>query len=890
MLFLIDGSNQMYRAYHAIRGLTRSDGKSTNATYGFITMLRKLLADHQPQYIAASFDLRGQTFRSQMSADYKANRAPMPGDLAEQVPWVHEACEALGVPIFTAEGYEADDVIGTLATKAAAHGMPVAIVTGDKDFFQLVHDGIRVYNPKDEGTWYDAAGVKERWGVEPSQVCDVLALMGDSIDNVKGVPGIGEKGATELINTYGSLESLLAHAAEIKQKRYREGLIAYADQARQSRQLVTIHTDLDIPFAFDTFKFKGADRDRCYALFSKLEFRTLVPEYAPSAASVTKDYALIESPDELKALAEELKTAGRFSMKVITDGTAPVRATLVGIAITTAGAKARYVPLGHEGFGSGVSISKVDALKILAPVLTDPAIEKIGHDLKADLIVLGRHGVDVVNPKGFDTMIASYLIDANRSSQALEPIALEQLGYKALTDDDVRGKGAKAMPFAQVPVDSVLDYACERADLAFQLSEKLRPVLIKDELESVYRDLELPLVPILAAIERTGVRVDVTSLASQSVVLDRELTDLSRRIYDLAGGEFNIGSPKQLADILFEKMQLPVLKRTGTSRAPSTAVEVLEELALQHEVCRFILDWRGLSKLKGTYIDALPTLVNPETGRVHTQISQAVAATGRLSSSDPNLQNIPIRTEIGRRIRAAFIADPGHVLISADYSQIELRVLAHMSGDETLTEAFKRGDDIHDQTATKVFGADSLLDPHELRRRAKIINYALLYGKTAFTLAKDIGVSQQAAQQFIDAYFAGFPRVRAFIDKTLEDAQASGVVKTMFGRRRPVPELTSRNFQIRAGAERIAVNMPIQGTAADILKRAMIDVDAALATAHPQARMILTVHDELLFESPEDQAEDVAALVKEKMSNAVKLNVPLDVDAGIGKNWTEAKG
>ncbi len=816
MLFLIDGSNQMYRAYHAIRGLTRSDGKSTNATYGFITMLRKLIADHQPQYIAASFDLRGQTFRSQLSADYKANRAPMPGDLAEQVPWVHEACEALGVPIFTAEGYEADDV--------------------------------------------------------------------------KGVPGIGEKGATELINTYGSLESLLARAAEVKQKRYREGLTTYADQARQSRQLVTIHTDLDIPFQIDAFRFKGADRDRCYALFSKLEFRTLVPEYAPTASSVTKDYALIESADELKALTEELKAAGRFSMKVITDGTAPVRATLVGIAITTTAAKARYVPLGHEGFGSGVSISKAEALKILAPVLTDPAIEKIGHDLKADLIVLGRHGVDVVNPKGFDTMLASYLVDANRSSQALEPIALEQLGYKALTEDDVRGKGAKAMPFAQVPVDSVLDYAGERSDLVFQLSEKLRPVLIKDELESVYRDLELPLVPILAAIERTGVRVDVTSLGSQSVVLDRELTDLSRRIYELAGGEFNIGSPKQLADILFEKMQLPVLKRTGTSRAPSTAVEVLEELAQQHEVCRLILDWRGLSKLKGTYIDALPTLVNPETGRVHTQISQAVAATGRLSSSDPNLQNIPIRTEIGRRIRAAFIADPGHVLISADYSQIELRVLAHMSGDETLTEAFKRGDDIHDQTATRVFGADSLLDPHELRRRAKIINYALLYGKTAFTLAKDIGVTQQAAQQFIDAYFAGFPRVRAFIDKTLEDAQASGVVKTMFGRRRPVPELTSRNFQIRAGAERIAVNMPIQGTAADILKRAMIDVDAALTAAHPKAKMILTVHDELLFEAPEDQAEDVAALVKDKMSNAVKLNVPLDVDAGIGKNWTDAKG
>jgi DNA polymerase-1 len=889
-LFLIDGSNQMYRAYHAIRGLTRSDGKSTNATYGFITMLRKLLADHQPQYIAASFDLRGATFRSQIAADYKATRSPMPGDLAEQVPWVHEACEALGVPIFTMEGFEADDVIGTLAAKAGAHGFQAAIVTGDKDFFQLVGDGIRVYNPRDEGTWYDADGVLQKFGVAPAQVCDVLALMGDSIDNVKGVPGIGEKGARELIATYGSLESLLQHAGEIKQKKYREGLLTYADQARQSRELVTIDTTVDVPFEIERFKFRGADRERCYALFSKMEFRTLVPEYAPTASSVSKDYAVIESTEALAALVAELQAAGRFSLKVITDGTAPVRASLVGIAVSTAPSQARYIPLGHEGFGGGFSLAKSEALAVLKPVLTDPTVQKIGHDLKEALIVFGRHGIDIQNPKGFDTMLGSYLVDANRSSQALEPIALEQLGYKALTEEEVVGKGVKAVAFAHVPVDRVLVYAGERSDLALQLAARVEPALEKDELQSVYRDLEWPLVPILAHIERVGVRVDVKSLSSQSVTLDREMSDLSRQIFALAGGEFNIASPKQLAEILFEKMQLPVLKRTGTARTASTAVEVLEELAAQHDICRLILDWRGLAKLKGTYIDALPSLVNPETGRVHTQISQAVAATGRLSSSDPNLQNIPIRTEIGRQIRSAFIAEPGHVLISADYSQIELRVLAHLSGDETLTAAFARGDDIHDQTATKVFGADSTLDPHELRRRAKIINYALLYGKTAFTLAKDIGVTQQAAQQFIDAYFAGFPRVRAFIDKTLADAQASGVVKTMFGRRRPVPELTSRNFQIRAGAERIAVNMPIQGTAADILKRAMIDVHAALASANPRARMILTVHDELLFEAPKEDVDDVSALVREKMSNAVKLSVPLDVDVGVGEDWREAKG
>jgi DNA polymerase-1 len=888
-LFLIDGSNQMYRAYHAIRGLTGPEGQSTNAVYGFITMLRKLIVDHKPEYIAASFDLRGATFRSKLFADYKANREAMPGDLAEQVPLVFEACEALGVPIYTSEGFEADDVIGTLASRAASHGLQAAIVTGDKDFFQLVGEAVRVYNPRDEGLWYDAEGVAKKFGVRPAQVVDMLALMGDSSDNVKGVPGIGEKGASELIAQYGSLEALLQNAGAIKQKKYREGLLANADQARQSRELVTIRTDVDVPFDVEKFRYIGPNRERCYALFSQLGFRTLVTEFAPTATEVTKDYAIVGSTEELTALVQQLKAAGRFSLKVITDGTAPVRATLVGIAVSTGPAMARYIPLGHEGFGGGVSMAKVEALALLAPLLTDPAIEKVGHDIKADLIVLGRHGIALKNPKAFDTMLASYLLDSNRSSQALEPIVLEQLGYKALTEDEVRGKGVKALPFSQVPVDSVLNYAGERADLALQLSVHLAPALVRDELEAVYRDLELPLVPILAEIERTGVRVDVRALAAQSTLLDRELNDLGRQIFGLAGGEFNINSPKQLAEILFEKLQLPVLKRTGTTRTPSTAVEVLEELAAQHDICRSILDWRGLAKLKGTYIDALPGLVNPETGRVHTQISQAVAATGRLSSSDPNLQNIPIRTEIGRQIRKAFIAEPGHVLVSADYSQIELRVLAHLSGDETLIAAFERGDDIHDQTAAKVFGAGSTIDPHELRRRAKIVNYALLYGKTAFTLAKDIGVPQQAAQQFIDAYFAGFPRVRAFIDHTLEEARKTGVVKTIFGRRRPVPELTSRNRMISAAAERVAVNMPIQGTAADILKRAMIDVHAVLAANHPSARMILTVHDELLFEAAKEEADDVAALVKDTMSRAVPLRVPLDVDVGIGENWMEAK-
>jgi DNA polymerase-1 len=887
-LFLIDGSNQMYRAYHAIRGLSGPDGRSTNAVYGFVTMLRKLLKDHQPSYIGASFDLPKPTFRSQLAADYKATRSAMPPDLAEQTPWVHEACAALGVPVYTAEGFEADDVIATLAQRAAEHGFNVAIVTGDKDFFQLVGDGIKVYNPRDEGAWFDAEGVKEKFGVTPAQVIDVLALMGDSVDNVKGVPGIGEKGAKDLIAEYGSLESLLERAAQVPQRKYREGLQAHADDARQSRALVKLRTDVAIPFEPDTFRFQGASREKCYELFSKLGFRTLVTEYAPTASSIAKDYTAVTTLEELEALAAELRAAGRFALRIVADGPSCVRATLVGLVFSTAPRRSRYVPLGHQGFGGEATLHRATALAVLKPILEDPSLQKVGHDLKADMIVLAHHDVTLAG-LDIDTMLASYLIDATKSSEELEPTVLEQLGYKALTQEEVCGKGVKALPFAQIPVDGLIDFAGERADLAFQLAGHVAPMLRDSGLESVYRELELPLVPILASLERAGVRIDGRVLSEQAALVEKELDERSKAIFQMAGGEFNINSPKQLGEILFDKLKLPVIKRTGTARTPSTAVEVLEELALAHEMPRLVLEWRALAKLKGTYIDALPQLINPETGRVHTSFNQAVAATGRLSSSDPNLQNIPIRTEIGREIRRAFIAEPGHRLISADYSQIELRVLAHLSGDETLTEAFKRGDDIHDQTALKVFGPNPGLDKHEIRRRSKIVNYALLYGKTAFTLAKDIGVTTQAAQEFIDAYFAGFPKVRGYIDQTLEEARRTGMVKTMFGRRRPVPEITSRNGQIRAAAERVAVNLPIQGSAADILKRAMIDVHAALLQSFPAARMILTVHDELLFEAPQAESADVAALVREKMAGAVPLTVPLDVDVGIGESWKDAK-
>lgn len=894
-LFLIDGSSQMYRAYHApVRTaeggfLRNAQGRPTNAVYIFVTMLRKLLNEQQPQYIAASFDLPGRTFRDDLVADYKANRAPMPDELAEQIPMVHAACEALGVPILTSQRYEADDVIGTLTEKAAAAGFEVVIVTGDKDFFQLVRDGIKVYNPKEEGTWYDAEGVKEKFGVAPEQVVDVLALMGDTIDNIKGVPGIGDKGARELIATYGTLENLLAHAAEIKSKRYREGLLGHADDARQSQVLARIRTDVPVEFDPDALRYRGATRERCFQIFNELGFRAFVGEYAPTAETIAKTYRIANTEEDVRALADRLRAAGALSMGLLPDEPSALRAGIVGLAFSTGPRDADYIPTGHRGLTDIASLAVKTVLEILRPVLEDPAIRKSGHDLKFDAILLARHGV-TLQGLDTDTMLTSYLIDATRAEHLLEDLALEHVSYKALKEEDVCGRGVKAISFADVPPDVLLTYAAERADLVGQLAPVFRGLLEKEQLVTVYEELERPLIPVLADVERAGVRIDGPALAAQSQRLEQDIARRSTEIYEAAGGEFNINSPKQLAEVLFDKLQLPVLKRTGTSKAPSTAVEVLEELALAHDLPRLILEWRSLMKLKGTYIDALPQLVNPHTGRVHTCFNQAVAATGRLSSSDPNLQNIPIKTELGREIRGAFIADRGNVLVSADYSQIEFRVLAHLSEDPVLVDAFSEGADFHERTALKIFGDKSGKDPHQLRSIAKMVNYALLYGKSAFTLSKDIGVTTDAAQEFIDAYFAGFPNVRAYIDRTLEEGRASGVVKTMFGRRRLVPELTSRNFQVRSASERMAVNMPIQGSAADILKKAMIDVHAGLAkVAGGRARMILTVHDELLFETPREAAEETSAAVRELMEGAVKLKVPLTVDVGVGENWKEAK-
>ncbi len=886
-LFLIDGSSQMYRAYHAIRGLTGPDGKSTNAVYGFVTMLRKLIADHEPELIAAAFDVRGPTFRSELAADYKANRAPMPPDLAEQVPWVHKACEALGVPILTHAEYEAEDVMGTLAEKARGEELDVAIVTGDKDFYQLVRDGIRVFNPRDDGAWFDAGGVQEKFGVAPSQVVDVLSLMGDAVDNVKGVPGIGEKGARDLITAHGTLDAMLADVAAVSPTRYRTALEKHAGDALRSRDLVRIHTDVPVPFDRSALQYRGPSRERCLELFSALGFRSLLADYAPTAATVEKDYAIVRTMEEIDALAGAVAGTGRAGMALLVDSERPMRADIAGIALSAGPRHARYVPFGHRALGgAGSDLDRGTVLARLAPLLGDSAIRKVGHDLKTAALVLARHDAPLAG-LDLDTLLASYLIDATKSAYTLGELALELVGYRAITDEAVIGKGAQARSFADVPAEAVLELAGERSDLPLQIADRLAEGLVAEGLDALYREMELPLVPVLVDIERTGVLVDTKVLAAQAARLEQELATRQAAIHELAGETFNINSPKQLSAILFDKLQLPARRRTGKTRVASTSVDVLEELALVHDLPRQVLEWRSLQKLKGTYLDALPQLVDPETGRLHTSFNQAVAATGRLSSSDPNLQNIPIRTAVGREIRSAFVAPPGALLISADYSQIELRVLAHLSGDENLTDAFKREEDIHDRTAVSVFGPESGLDPHELRRRAKIINYALLYGKTAFTLARDIGVAPAEAQAFIDAYFAGFPAVRAFLDRTIADARETGVVTTMFGRRRRVPELSSRNGQIRSAAERVTVNLPIQGTAADILKRAMIDLHRVLPADSP---MILTVHDELLLEVPEARAGEIAALVRERMEGAAELSVPLTVDVGVGRTWKDAKG
>jgi DNA polymerase-1 len=881
-VYLVDGSAQLHRAYFAIRGLATSRGLPTNATYGFTTMLQKLLQDEQPEWLGICFDVKGPTFRHEEYPEYKAHRPRMDDDLAVQIPYVRRVCEVFRLPVIEAEGVEADDVIATLSRQAVEAGLRVVVVTGDKDLLQIVSEDVRVLNPGREGagaTLYDAKAVEAKLGVPPNRVVDLLALMGDQADNVPGVRGIGEKGARSLIGEFGSLESVLENADKVKRKAYREGLTVHRDEALLSKRLVTLKTDVSVHLDLERLRRSEPDRQAAHALFTELEFAGLAREIAPPAAPTATHCRVVTEPDELTRVVAEIREAGRLSLSLQTTTADPMRGSLEGLALAWTPGQAVYVPVARPQLEITAVPARDVVLAALRPLLEAPGVAKLSARGKHDQIVLNRCGVGFAG-LAFDAFVAAYLLDPGRRSYSLEEMAREHLGEEVRLGPEVRGSGA--------PVSPAAERAAAEAELTLRLSDVVLQRLEEEGLADVFESTELPIVGVLAEMEIAGVLVDCELLAEMSRDLERQTRDLTREIHSLAGTDFNVNSPAQLREVLFERLGLRKGKKTAKTRAASTAEDVLEELALEHELPRKMLDYRGLQKLKSTYVDVLPQLVLSETGRIHASFNQTVAATGRISSSDPNLQNIPIRTPAGRRIREAFVAQPGHLLLSADYSQIELRILAHLSQDETLIETFARGEDVHDRTSREIFGPLSPIPPEEQRRRSKMINYALIYGKTAFTLARDLGVSRRAAEEFIEAYFSRYPGVRRYIDTTIAEARTTGLVRTLLGRLRRLPDLQAKRSQVRMEAERQARNTPVQGSAADLIKKAMVELASELRRRGKRSRLILQIHDELLLEVPEDEAPEILPLVTGVMEGALKLDVPLIVDARMGRNWAEA--
>ena len=881
-LYLVDGSGQFHRAFHAIRGLATSKGLPTNATYGFTTMLRKLLEDEKPEAMAVVFDPPGRTFRHDQFEEYKANRPPMDKDLALQLPYIRRVCDALRMPVLEVPGFEADDVIATLSRQAVATGLDVVVVSADKDLLQLVGDRVRVLNPGREGsgsTSFDRRAVEEKWGVPPERIVDVLALVGDSVDNIPGVAGIGDKGARDLVREFGPLEVVLDNADKVKRAAYREGLKAQRAEALLSKQLVTLREDVPITLDLEALRLAGPDPAAAHALFKELEFQVLAREYAPEVAPLASDQRLAPTRADVDVVVREARAAGRVALGVVVTGTQAMRAHPLGLALSWAPGRSAYVPLGHSAIDLPQALARSEAVAALRPLLEDAAVQKVSAHAKRDRVVLERLGVRVAS-LGFDTLVAAYLLDPGRRTYALEDVAMEHLGERRAPGTE----GLAAPDAAALPVSRS---AGAEAELVLRLQQPMAERLDAEGLRPIYESMEMPLVLVLADMERAGVKIDTGLLARMSREMEAQLQALTTEIHALAKGEFNINSPVQLREVLFDRLNLKSGKKTAKTRAASTAEDVLEELALVHELPRKILDYRSVQKLKSTYVDALPELVHPETGRIHATFNQTVAATGRLSATDPNLQNIPIRTAEGRRIREAFVAEPGHLLLSADYSQIELRVLAHLSGDPILTDTFRRGEDVHDRTSREIFGPLSPIPADEQRRISKMVNYALLYGKTAFTLAKDIGVSRGEAADFIEAYFARYPKVREFIDRTIAEARESGQVRTLLGRLRRLPDLRSKNVPVRMEAERQAMNTPVQGSAADLIKRAMIDLHRELQERKLRSRLILQIHDELLLEVPEAEADEAKGLVTRVMEGALKLDVPLVADARLGRSWAE---
>ncbi|HLJ50304.1 MAG TPA: DNA polymerase I [Bryobacteraceae bacterium] len=851
-LFLIDSFGFIFRAYHA-RARTKappmrtSAGVSTEAIYIFHNMLRKLRTDYKPEYVAAVFESVGKTFRDESYAEYKANRTEMPADLGEQIPYIRRILDALRIPILQYEGFEADDVIGAIARRASAD-VDVVIVSSDKDMLQLVDERVQMYNPAKDDAWYDPLRAEVFMGVKPSQVADLLALMGDSIDNIPGAPGIGEKGAKDLITRFGSVEAAIEHAAEVERKMYRESLVANRDQILLSKKLATIDTSVPIEFELQGLTTNEPDITELRGIYKELEFTSLLKEVGPLDDSHTRDYQTITTREDLQAYVDAIPAEAAVAVAVHAAGEQELPLTMVGIA---------WKPGEARAFST-------EYLDVARTLLESEERKKIAHDVKSVVLALQKYGIDA---RGFthDVMLYAFLLSADPGGCSAESLAARLL-------------------------DRRLSAAAEQqADCSLTLAERFSTDVDTQELREVYRTIDLPLSYTLARMERTGIRIEPAALGSLGERMDTELQRLSKEIFDLAGKPFNINSPQQLGKVLFEDLNLPAPVRYGKGKTISTAADVLESLAEEHEIARKVLEYRQLSKLKGTYVDALPLLIDPYTGRLHTTFNQAGAATGRLSSSNPNLQNIPIKTELGREIRAAFVPNEGWKLVVADYSQIELRLLAHMSGDPLLVEAFRRGEDIHTRTAAEVFRVGPLMVTPEMRRRAKAVNFGIVYGQTPFGLAATLGIERKEAEEYIHSYFELNKGVRRWLDATIAEVRGSGVARTLFGRKRPIPDINSRNPNARGFAERTAVNTPLQGTAADLIKLAMIRLDAILEERKLKTRMLLQVHDELVLESPPEEVEEAAQLVKQEMENVHKLNVPLVVDTGVGDNWRDAK-
>ncbi|QSV46252.1 DNA polymerase I [Geobacter benzoatilyticus] len=885
-LYLIDGSSYIYRAYYAIRHLSSPKGFPTNALYGFTQMLLKVIKDRRPGHIAVVFDVGRTTFRTDLYPDYKANRSAMPDDLVPQIAPIKDMVRAFNIPALELAGYEADDIIGTIARQCEERGMEAVVVTGDKDLMQIVTDRVTLLDTmKDKVSGIPE--VQERFGVGPEGVIDILGLAGDTSDNIPGVPGIGEKTAIKLIQEFGSLDALLERAGEVKGKTG-EKLREFADQARLSRQLATIVRDVPMEFDFAAFAASSPDNRRLAELFKEYGFTTLMKELTSEATLSTEQYRTISTEEEFQALLADLKAAGTVAVDLETTSLNPLEAEIVGISLSCRDHEACYIPVGHFYLGAPEQLPRQRVLDALRPLLTDPKIRKVGQNLKYDYQVFRCNGI---KPSGVwcDTMVASYLLNPVRSGHGLDSLSVEHLDHKMISYEEVAGKGKEQVNFAQVPVEKASTYSCEDSDAAWLLHRLFLPRVADMGMERLFFDVEMPLVQILAEMELAGVKLDLELLGELSAGFGKQLAELEGMVMGLAPEPFNINSPKQLGEMLFEKLKLPTGKKTKTKTGWSTNVEELERLAeAGHGIASAILQYRGLAKLKSTYTDALPKLVQPVTGRVHTSYNQTVTNTGRLSSSEPNLQNIPVRTEEGRRIRRAFIAEEGHLLLSADYSQIELRVLAHMSGDRVFCDAFARDEDIHTRTAAEVFGLFPEMVTPEMRRQAKAINFGVIYGQGAFSLARQLGIATKVAKEFIDNYFARHPGARAFLDGCVREAEENGYVTTLLGRRLPIPDITSSNGNIRAFAQRNAVNYPIQGSAADIIKEAMVKATARMKREGMRSRLIMQVHDELVFEVPKDEVVAMEQLVEHEMEHAVALRVPLKVDISHGSNWSEA--